>query len=766
VLQHTDRSATVEYRILHKDGGWVWVESTIQNLLNNPDVGMIFIACRDISQRKRDEEALRISEARFRTVVENSSDGIIFCSADGTIVFRSPSYTRINGYSPEERLGHKAMETVHPDDQEKLNQKWRQLIQQPDQPVSLEYRIRHKNGGWVWVEGTAQNLIDNPDVGLFCLTCHPIDERKRAEEILRASEERYHSLFDNIDEGIAINQIVLDENGDAVDYIVIDVNPAFAKQSPVPQSGVVGQRASQLYQMTPEFIRAWWKKHALVSSADRSEYYFAPRARWFSLVITPPHNGRFATIFSDITERKRIETALIIKDRVVETSLNAIAVTDLDGSLTYVNPAFLKMWGYSDLSEVLGRPAVSFWQSPATAEQVRQAMLTQGWWVGELNALRRDGSPFVTQLVTNLVTDSAGQPLCGQASFIDITERRRAEERLRQSEADLAQAQRIARLGSWRYNLQTSHVSWTEEMFRVFDIDPHAFSGAYNSYFDFIHPDDQPAMRELSRNIRQTGSPFEIEYRIVSGKGRLKHIREMGVCEKDESGQVVAMLGTLQDITTFKLVEAALQQALADKQVLLQELQHRVKNSLAVASGLLGLEMSNLADTRAREIFASTQSRLNSMSAVYEMLYRTGGIDHIDLQSYLPVLVSGLAQSYLPDHSPIRIETRLERAEISVKRALPLGLILTELITNAVKYAFPAGKTPDGSPAVIRVELSRAGGQIRLAVSDNGVGLPGGQPARQGTGLSLVEMLVNQIDASFTMECRPGCTATITFPLE
>jgi len=229
VLQHTDRSATVEYRILHKDGGWVWVESTIQNLLNNPDVGMIFIACRDISQRKRDEEALRISEARFRTVVENSSDGIIFCSADGTIVFRSPSYTRINGYSPEERLGHKAMETVHPDDQEKLNQKWRQLIQQPDQPVSLEYRIRHKNGGWVWVEGTAQNLIDNPDVGLFCLTRHPIDERKRAEEILRASEERYHSLFDNIDEGIAINQIVLDENGDAVDYIVIGVNPAFAK---------------------------------------------------------------------------------------------------------------------------------------------------------------------------------------------------------------------------------------------------------------------------------------------------------------------------------------------------------------------------------------------------------------------------------------------------------------------------------------------------------------------------------------------------------
>ncbi|MCE1189316.1 MAG: PAS domain S-box protein [Ignavibacteria bacterium] len=133
------------------------------------------------------------------------------------------------------------------------------------------------------------------------------DERRRAELALRQSEARYYSLFNLMEEGVAINEVITNEQGDIVDYIIIDVNQGFYKHTPYKDTQVIGRTATELYSMSSSMIRQWWKEHAAIKTPVKTEYYHAPENRWFLITTTPPEENRFATIFTEITERKRIE---------------------------------------------------------------------------------------------------------------------------------------------------------------------------------------------------------------------------------------------------------------------------------------------------------------------------------------------------------------------------------------------------------------------------------------------------------------------------
>jgi len=140
----------------------------------------------------------------------------------------------------------------------------------------------------------------------------------------------------------------------------------------------------------------------------------------------------------DITEYMQTEEALRTKDNAIASSISAIAIADLEGILTYVNSSFVKMWGYDDDKELLGRDVVEFWRTEEEAQEVLESVREEGRWLGEMVAKRKDGSPFDAQLIANLATDETGRPVCMMASFIDITERKRVQEALRNSEEEKA----------------------------------------------------------------------------------------------------------------------------------------------------------------------------------------------------------------------------------------------------------------------------------------------------------------------------------------
>ncbi len=210
-------------------------------------------------------------------------------------------------------------------------------------------------------------------------------------------------------------------------------------------------------------------------------------------------------------------------------------------------------------------------------------------------------------------------------------------------------------------------------------------------------------------------------------------------------------------------IEAALKRLLQEKELLVREVQHRVKNSLNTAAGLLGLELDQLPDARSREIFTKTQARILAMGAIYNQLYQSEEADIVNLHQYIHDLIANISQSYLAGGAPVQIVADLEETRLGQRKSLPVGIILNELITNALKYAFPAGWGSPGSPAVIRVELTRAGGEVRLCVADNGVGI-NESTGGGGMGLELVKMLAGQIGGCLTMEKAGGCAMCITFP--
>ncbi|MFN3594310.1 MAG: PAS domain-containing protein [Thiobacillaceae bacterium] len=248
------------------------------------------------------------------------------------------------------------------------------------------------------------------------------------------------------------------------------------------------------------------------------------------------------------------------KAQAVDYALNAMAIAAPDGCLVYVNPAFLRLWGYTEEDQVLGRDATSFWMDPETAARVIEVLHRQGEWTGELEARNARGEPFWVELRGVLIRDVAGKPLHMVGSCIDITARRRAEEALRRSLETYARAEAIAHIGSWDWDIVTGELSWSDEIYRIFGLTPQSFGATYQAFLDTIHPQDrQRVIDAVNASVADADIPYSIEHRVVRPDGQIRHVHEQGQVYRDGSGRPVRMIGTVHDITERKKVELELE---------------------------------------------------------------------------------------------------------------------------------------------------------------------------------------------------------------
>ncbi|TGM46183.1 histidine kinase dimerization/phosphoacceptor domain -containing protein [Leptospira vanthielii] len=217
------------------------------------------------------------------------------------------------------------------------------------------------------------------------------------------------------------------------------------------------------------------------------------------------------------------------------------------------------------------------------------------------------------------------------------------------------------------------------------------------------------------------------------------------------------------DVTKILDIEGRLAKSLEEKDVLLKELQHRVKNTLAIISGLLNLESFKVENEVAKQSFLNAQSRIMSMSKVYENLYQSEDLESVDLRKYIEDLVFSLHDIFVLNPTKIRFDVKLEEVRLDLKRTLPLGLILNELLTNALKYAYPNDKGGD-----IRIHLSRSNENIILSVGDDGEGLPDSVNIEKGNhfGYELIRSLTSQLKGVFSSVSKKGegLNIMISFP--
>jgi PAS domain S-box-containing protein len=227
----------------------------------------------------------------------------------------------------------------------------------------------------------------------------------------------------------------------------------------------------------------------------------------------------------------------------------------------------------------------------------------------------------------------------------------------------------------------------------------------------------------------------------------------------DWRGRPVSWVVVLRDITERVQAERQIEASLREKEVLLQEIHHRVKNNLQIISSLLNLQAQQIGDQEIVDVFRDSQNRIRSMALIHEQLYGSHDLAGIDFGAYIQDLAIDLFRSYQADSRWIKLDVETDKVSLGIDRAVPCGLIVNELVSNALKHAFP-----DGRAGRIQVALGENGGELTLLVEDDGVGLPEGVDYRNtpSLGLQLVNSLVSQLDGTIELSGRGGTSCRIT----
>ncbi len=351
-------------------------------------------------------------------------------------------------------------------------------------------------------------------------------------------------------------------------------------------------------------------------------------------------------------------------------------------------------------------------------------------------------------------------------------------EELHVSEERYALAARGANDGLWDWNLRTGEIYFGERWKTMLGYREQEIGNAPGDWFGRIHAEDVAGMRShlgayldgaTAHNGTAPGAAaqngaeihYESEYRMRHADGDYRWMLCRGLAVRDADYHAYRMVGSQTDITERKQAEGQIHAALREKDVLLKEVYHRVKNNLQIISSLHNLQSDTITDPAAREAFEETCNRVRSMALVHEKLYQSHDLARIHFGDYLDDLASSLLRSYSNRGADIGLKLDVDDTFLSIDHAVLCGLIVNELVTNSLKYAFP-----NGGGGTISVGLRAGdGGMLALSVADDGVGIASEVSPQEAEtiGLQLVTGLTEQLVGAFTLERDGGTRWTITF---
>jgi PAS domain S-box-containing protein len=689
---HTD------YRILNAAGDYLWFRDvggiTRRHTDGSPATvtGIVI----DITASKLAEEALSATDARFRAIIQNSSDVIRILDRKGMVVYESVSSERILGYPPGSIIGRDPFEYVHPDDIERVKNDLSEVYEKKNNGIPTEFRIRKADGEYLWVDSIGSNLLDVAGVNGIVITTRSIQQRKQAEEQINKTLhqlERSEALLRKVYDILPIGLWLADKNGK-----LLFGNPAGVKI---------------------------WGAEPLVPL----EEYGVFKARRYPSgeEIAPDDWALSHTILEGVT----------IKDEMIE-------IDAFDGKkkiiLNYTAPLY-------DAAGTL------------------------------------DGAIVVNQEITGKVL---------------------AEQALTDNQARLSTAMDIAGLVNWEYDVASGMFTFDDRFYAFFETTADREGGnlmSADTYMqEFVYPEDRPkVLAEIQKLLATTDPAYsgQMEHRITPRDGSIRTIIARYATVMGPDGKVIRTYGANQDITDRKLMESEicslnvvleqrvkdrtealvetnekleeenvqrletekkLQASYDEKVMLLKEIHHRVKNNLQIIASLLNLQSRYIKDESTLAAIRESQNRVKAMALVHEKLYRSEDISHISLQDYIKFLGTGLFQFYDAKLRGIRFNLDIHDIEVDIDTAIPLGLIINELISNSLKYAFPEGKTGE-----VVISVSKEGRTLTVLFRDTGIGIPADLDWRNtpSLGLRLVITLIDQMNGTIELDRSAGTLFTM-----
>jgi len=347
---------------------------------------------------------------------------------------------------------------------------------------------------------------------------------------------------------------------------------------------------------------------------------------------------------------------------------------------------------------------------------------------------------------------------------------------LKESERSLSEAQRMAHIGNWDWDLVTGKIHLSDEVYRIFGRAPQDSGAVYEEFLNYVHPDDRDSVDNIFKRSL-IGERRGIDHRIILDNGEERTVHTELEVIFDQNKTPVRTRGIIQDITERKKAEEALEKI---QDTYIKEIHHRIKNNLQVISSLLSLEAEKFSDAKMLESFRESQNRVASMALIHEELYKGNELDTLDFAVYLQKLTADLFDLYNPGNRGVSLKLDLETIPLDMDIAIPLGIIVNELVSNSLKHAFPAGKTGEIHISLCKKESFAANYDIPglcpscmenydlhyiLAVEDNGKGISEEIefPNPDSLGFQLVNLLVEQIDGYMELKRNNGTKFFIWF---
>ncbi|HEX3759210.1 MAG TPA: PAS domain S-box protein [Kofleriaceae bacterium] len=736
-----------------RDGTLSWVRWEVRPYLDDHgEVGGILIFTEDVTDKKRSESELRDSEERFRGTFDNAAVGVAHVGLDGLWLRVNDKLCQITGYAREDLLAQTFQDITYPEDLETDLAYVRAMIAGSISTYAMEKRYIRSGGTLVWINLTvslARSAAGEP-VYFICFI-EDITRRKQAEAALRDSESRFRTLADNM------SQLAWMADATGARF--------WFNQRWIDYTGKV--EAAPLRPECQQRIAAGepWTETQQVTGKDGIP-------RWFLTQVVPLRDGN-GTIYrwfgtsTDITLQREAERTRE-RAQLFELSLDLVCIVTLDGRFVQTNPAFALILGYAG-GELIGRsiaePAHPD-DSPMIADGLGQ--ISHGEVSAQFTSRYRCKDGRYRWLQWRLVPSGDGVIY---AVARDVTSERELMESLQSNQE--------------RYRLLTDGVRdyalfllddvgrvliWNAGAERLKGYRAEEIIGT--DFAIFFTPEDRAGglPGELLRRATHDGA-YELEGWRVRKDGSRFWANVVVTALRDAGGDLRGFAKITRDFTAHHRAAQALHEkqdsltaSLKEREVLLQEVHHRVKNNLQVISSLINMQARQLRDRVALEALGECRARVEAIALIHEKLYQTTDYASVPFGDYARGLVTGVFRTTRSGTGAVRLVFDVDPdVALPVGRAIPCGLILNELITNAMKHAFPAGK--DGS---VTVSLRRRDGLLLLTVADDGVGMPGGFDVHtsKSLGMHLVTMLVRQLKGQLEVDRSAGTSFRISCSIE
>jgi PAS domain S-box-containing protein len=789
----------------------------LANMLSHLSYSNVKLA-QSLVERDALVDALRESEERFRSILENSIDAAYRRNLQtDRYDYMSLAVEQITGFSVQEMNAmsiNEVLDRVHPDDRPLVAV---ELAQAFDKGLgTLEYRFKCKNGQYRWFADHFKVIKDHNGKPLFSGgIVRDITENKQAEEALIRSEKRFRTLAENFPDIISR----FDRQNRH-----IYVNPAAEEPYGHSQEEIIGKTHTELG-MDPEKVKFWEEHHEKVFTTGNPEimefHYISPQGKeyYFNTRIVPEFvEGKATSVLAisrDVTDVKEAEAKLketldnlesLVKERTAELQNAYNSLRESEKSLAEAQKmARIGNWDWNVLAgkvywsdelyrifglnpEEVGLLYNEFlkYVHPNDRDYVNGIIkknMDEKFYSVDFRIISADGAERIVHAENEVIFEEENIPVRMRGVVQDITERKIAEQKLQQSEA---------KYRSFIENFKGIAFEVDENFIPLFLHGTIEEITGYREkelilkrpWKEVIHPEDLPRIYEEMKKVRDSKNlcSGEIDFRIVHRSGKIKWVHEIYQEIPGGDGSPNKYQGAIYDITERKEAEEALANIETARQ---KEIHHRIKNNLQVISSLLDLEAEkfknreHVENSEVLEAFKESQDRVLSMALIHEELHEGEEIDTLNFSQYLERLVENLFQTYRFGNTDISLNTDLEEnVFFDMDIAVPLGIIVNELVSNSFKHAFPGA-----DKGIIQIKLLKNENAARmnkkfkkeasviennsftLIISDNGVGISENLDLEQSDtlGIQLVTTLVDQLNGSLELKRDSGTEFVIRF---